>query len=239
MLAATRPAWCPEGRLTYSTIHFDRIVLITVSVAALLVPSLGEAAPPRDTSQARFPCLSRSQVERIRVAPATITSTYFRCRRDLRAALQDARIPTSVVNQQALLATVVSNRFAPYGSWDARTYEEFAAAPTLQCGSYAALTAILLRYMNPAPVTHLAFSASSPVGNHAQLAVGDLLLDPSIASIARISLPRLLAGVRTNRIVDGGEWRYPPTWYDFEDWVHGALRNGTYRSEHLVQSWTD
>ena len=131
----------------------------------------------------------------------------------------------------------LAHRFAPYGPASGSTYEKLAFEPTLECSGYMMVTDFVYEAMGGSMSRdRLQGWDGGAVGNHAELWVDGVLLDPTVGIAAQIKLNRLRRGHGTSRILDLHHFRVavgqvaPPA-RDFEDVVRRAVRRGSYRPE--------
>ncbi len=192
------------------------------------------AAPVRETQLA---CLEGLDVQREIATSAGMTGLQSRCHLELGATLADWGLTQT--ERDAVLATFVAHRSAPYAGSVAVTREALVREPGLDCDNYAMLTEYLLRDLSEnARLVFLGFDGGR-VGNHAQaLAVRDgsaLLLDPTIGVVARVSFDDLLMGkpvAASDILVDA---RAPePAIKGLRAKVEAALLDGAYRPSNLL-----
>lgn len=183
----------------------------------------------------RFPCM-RDSVTKLRMHEDAAPRLLGRCSGELKRALGSAGLPRDAESRRVLWATALANRFAPYGTSEGANWQDLKHSPSLHCGSYAIIAEALYRFAGGTrSVTYLAWSPQSPIGSHAQLEFGGYVSDPTIGALFRASADSIIAGKRVRRWVNGGEWRYPAHWYDFEDWVVGALQGALLAPEDLLE----
>jgi hypothetical protein len=104
------------------------------------------------------------------------------------------------VERDAILATFVAYRFAPYGQSVAVTFDQLVREPALDCDNYAMFTGYLFRELQPDErLTYVGFDGGK-IGNHAQAFVtkngSSVLLDPTVGIVGQISFDDLLMGRR-------------------------------------------
>ena len=136
----------------------------------------------------------------------------------------------------------LAHRFAPYGPASGSTYEKLAFEPTLECSGYMMVTDFIYEAMGGnTSRDRLQGWDGGAVGNHAELWIDGVMLDPTVGLTAQIKLARLRQGQPTKRILDLHRYRVavgqvqPPA-RDFEDVVRRALRQGLFRPEDELYS---
>ncbi len=138
---------------------------------------------------------------------------------------------------RGVLAMALAHRFAPYGPASGSTYEVLAHQPTLECSGYMMVTDYIYLAMGGGVKRDVLQGwDGGAVGNHAQLWVDGVLLDPTVGIAAKIKLNSLRQGHPTDRLLDLHHFRVPtgqepPPPTDFTDIVWGAIRDGLYRPE--------
>ena len=131
----------------------------------------------------------------------------------------------------------LAHRFAPYGPAMSATYQELAFLPHQQCSSYMMLADFIYEAMGGNMKRDLLQGwDGGAAGNHAQLWVDGVMLDPTVGIAAQIKINELRRGQPTKRILDLHHFRVavgqvaPPA-RDYKDVVWRAVRNGLYRPQ--------
>jgi hypothetical protein len=151
--------------------------------------------------------------------------------------MQRARVNANRDTTRGVLAMALAHRFAPYGPASGSTYEDLAFLPHLECSGKMMVTDFIYKAMG-GDMRHDVLQGwdGGAVGNHAQLWVDGIMLDPTVAIAAQVKLNKLRQGQPTERILDLRHFRVavgqePPPASDFNDVVRRAVRNGLYRPE--------
>jgi hypothetical protein len=156
---------------------------------------------------------------------------FTRCRAELIAKVPFAR---PGVQRHAALASVVAYGLAPYGPDPSVQLRDILQARSLNCGNYTILTFHLVRRAwEEREALRLRQSGwdHGAVGNHPQVHVGDLLLDPTTAVIARIRYRELVRGEPAAELV---EFARRPDIEAFGIQVVDALEDGLWRSSDVL-----
>jgi hypothetical protein len=212
--------------------------------AAILVAALSQLGAGPGGVQASKNCLAAPQVERLR-ADLNFARPLFRaCKRQISAKMRRAGLPANRNTTRAVLAMALAHRFAPYGPHaGAIDYQELARLTAHECSSYTTLTSYIYEAMGgDMGRDRIQGWEGGAAGNHTQLWVDNLLLDPTVGLAAHISLRRLISGGKTKRIVSlsrypVGVGTYPPPHRDYMDVIQRALRRGLYRREDVLFSY--
>jgi hypothetical protein len=144
---------------------------------------------------------------------------------------------TTLVERHTTFASLVAYRMAPYGYSTTTTLSGMLAAERLNCSNYAWLTYRLVRKAwgpREAAAIWIAGWDDGIFGNHAQLHVGNITLDPTLAAIARVTFHELAAGVRAERTVWFGGTRESPELVAWQNRVLWAMVAGEYPAGRLL-----
>ena len=162
---------------------------------------------------------------------------WQRCAPKLATALPDY----TIAERGAVFATVASYRSAPYGrgpygpAWDGSIptaplpWQPLVAASTIACDGYAWLAAKVTRRLVPEARGWVIGFDHGVLGNHAQLRVGRLLLDPTVALVA--DAPEVVGGVPGRLILEG---RSRSELAGFASVVAAAITAGSYRASDVI-----
>jgi len=210
-------------------------------VAAVVLAAPAPAAAPvsaaatTPTAERRLACLSAADVEAIRDRPRHLRAVLRDCRRELARKVPFAR---PGIERQAVLASLVAYGMAPYGTSYALALRPLLRAEFMSCGNYGWLTFHLVRAAWGEKRALKLWQAGwdhGAVGNHAQVHVGRLLLDPTVALVARVRYRDLRDGARARDIV---AFPHRADIADFQARVVDALANGRYRREDVLYTYT-
>jgi hypothetical protein len=212
------------------------VVLLALAVAA--AGAALEAAPLRggeptattlDTE--RLTCLTPRRIARVRADPDHLAQVYRRCRPELVRKIPFAR---PGLQRRAALASLVAYAMAPYGPSKAMALAPLLSASTMNCGNYGWMTFHLVRRAWGERQALRLWQAGwdhGAVGNHAQVHVGDLLLDPTIGVVARVRYEQILDGRPVSRLV---AFAHRDDIHEFALRVVDALRHGRYRPADVL-----
>lgn len=220
-----------------STKSLARLLIGVVLLAAVAVPSSLESAPRHSSDWDRARCLSRAQVDRVRSDLDYAPALFRSCKRWVREVMRRARIHPNRDRARGVLAMALAHRFAPYGPASGSTYQELAFLPHHECSSYMLLADFIYEAMGGNMERDVLQGwDGGVVGNHAELWVAGVMLDPTVGIAAQIKLNELRRGQPTRRILDLHHFRVavgqvaPPA-RDFKDVVWRAVQHGLYRPE--------
>ncbi len=207
-------------------------------MAPVSVAPASAAGPARhSTVPDRARCLSRAQVNRVRNHLDYAPRLYRACEGWVQKVMRRARLRPDRNTTRGVLAMALAHRFASYGTDSGSTYEALAFQPHLECSGYMMLTDFIYKAMGGDMSRDVLQGwDGGAVGNHAQLWVGGVLLDPTVGVAAEIKLSSIRQGHPTDRLLDLHHFRVPtgqepPPPTDFTDIVWGAIRDGLYRPE--------
>lgn len=204
-------------------------------IAAVAAPSSLEGAPRSSSDWDRARCLSRARVDRVRSHLDYAPALFRSCKRWVRQLMRRKHIQPNRDTTRGVLAMALAHRFAPYGPAMGATYQELAFLPYQQCSSYMMLADFIYEAMGGNMERDLLQGwDGGAVGNHAQLWVDGVMLDPTVGIAAQIKLNELRRGQPTRRILDLHHFRVavgqvPPPASDYKDVVWRAVHNGLYR----------
>jgi hypothetical protein len=186
---------------------------------------------PINQAQAQsLKCMEGRQV----VVPAKVPAWYRACKPELKLLLSKQGIVPSSNAMRALWATAAAHAFKPYGPSDAITYREIRGEPTINCANYSFLALYLFEDIGGQNIAIYGFDGGQ-LTNHAQLWAGDILLDPTVGIVSKISFKVARSGVRSNKIVDVSLADRSP---DFRGLVVKVIREGFYPSSTLLYRYT-
>lgn len=212
------------------------LLSILGSLSVLLFPRVGLAAPTVDT----LSCLSKRRIAEVRKAPAAgIRNAYSACHAEF--ASKTASLKLTESQAKVAFLSVLAHAMAPYGNSVSLKLDDLLADKVMDCDNYIVLTGHFTRlFLGKTNVTtkFVGFDGGA-VGNHAQLIVEDngdqLLLDPTIGLVAKVSFNDLLMGksVPDERIRLFKQ--HPDKTLDtFIPKVAGAVSNGSYRPSDML-----
>jgi hypothetical protein len=173
------------------------ISAIAAACALLALPGTATAVQP--IRPAAPGCLMRA-ARAIRSAPVTLPRMYRTCRPTIATIARSAGMPPTPATTRGLFAMAVAHRFAPYGASTALRWDSLRLATQLACDNATALTYYVYVRVGGG-VDDLRFVGwdHGQIGNHAQVWLGDILLDPTVGIAAATSL----SAVERGRRVDG------------------------------------
>jgi hypothetical protein len=180
-------------------------------------------------------CLTPDRVDALREDPARTARVFEACRSAVAFDTRPSGIPRTEDAMRAVFATALAHRFAPYGTSTAISLEDLVREPALDCDNYIALAHHLYRQVGGTEEVQILGWDGGAVGNHAQIWIGDLLLDPTLGIAAVLPLERLFAGRPLRRLVDLSA---QPTMPEYREWVVGSLERGEYEPGDILY-WTD
>ena len=215
-------------------------VVVAAAAAVVLIPTLGggeecEGGGACASSSKLDTCLNPARVEAVRADPTHAGAVFRACRAAVRADARGAGIPTGDQQLRAVFAAAIANRFAPYGNSVALRLDDLVDEPRLDCDNYVALTYHLYRAAGGTGDVDIVGWDGGPVGNHAELIVDGVLLDPTIGVAAEADLRSLLAGEPVRSRLDlEGERALP----EYRRRVLAAMDSGGYGRRDLLY-WMD
>lgn len=175
----------------------------------------------------------------VRALPSTIEDAYLDCRAELLSDLGAGFSDLDDADTFAIFVSIVAYHLAPYGNSTTHDLNELLAEAAMDCDNYVALTYHLyqLGSANSRPIWFLGWDGGV-IGNHAQAYVrrdgtNDLLLDPTIALVARTSFDEVASGrpVPAERMVSFAT-RAELGW--FKSTVRDALLYGQFRPSDIL-----
>jgi hypothetical protein len=174
-------------------------------------------------------------VAAVREDLARATRVFGACRAAIARELRASGISPQGEAPRAVFAMALAHRFAPYGPASSVRLADLLRYDVLDCDNYIALAFHLYRRAGGrAPVQFVGWEGGR-VGNHAQMWVEGMLLDPTLGIATPLPLRRLLAGGHAERFADLSS--QPPV-PGYRERVVGALREGAYRRRDLLY-WAD
>jgi hypothetical protein len=156
---------------------------------------------------------------------------FAACESELARKVPFAR---SEMQRHAVFATLVSYRMAPYGLSHAIELPSLLRAKAMNCANYGWFAFHLVRRgWGEREALHLWQSGwdHGAIGNHAQVHLGNLLLDPTIGAVAQVGYSELLHGVPAHSIVVFAHRGDIDT---FADRVTDALARGLYKPADVL-----
>lgn len=213
------------------------MIRLNILCAAIIWALFGAPAHAATLREAQLACLDDFAIQSEIATSAGMLVVRARCRSELALAIADWKL--SPLQEDAVLATFVAHRSAPYAGSVAVSREMLVREPGLDCDNYAMLTEYLLRDMHTNARLVFMGLDGGRIGNHAQaLVVHDgstLLLDPTIGLVARVSFDALLMGTPVapeDILVDA---RVPESAISgLKANVEASLLQGAYRPSHLL-----
>lgn len=201
----------------------------------LALASLAAFASPASANTVS--CMPSSEVAAVKANPDYVNDLYEACREEFADRLRDASISFSKNELRGAFAAALAHRFAPYGQSWAESYAELREEAYMHCGSYAKLTLYLYEDLggDPKAIRMHGFDGAWPPGNHAQVGVDDLLLDPTIGYVADVAYEEARAGETPSVTLDFSIADYVP---GFQAKVLEALNQGLYPNATIVYNWT-
>lgn len=210
-----------------------RSIALLCAVAGSAVPQHAGAATHVPTvSNADLACLSRAAVETIRRHPRAVREAFRTCAPELRRVLGRAGLPTDPTTLTGAFAVAAAHRYAPYGPSIALTYRELRREPELDCDNYAYLARYLYGDLG-GERRHFVIHGfdGGTLGNHAQIWVGDVMMDPTTGVLADLRHDDALRGASAKSVLDVSVRDAVP---GYRDRVLGALREGRYRDSEIL-----
>lgn len=214
--------------------HMRRHLTRTLPLAAVLAAALTGTARA-DIYTPSLPCLTAGRVAAIRADPSAVARIYDRaCAGQVERAVPFARLP---VGRHTVFAALVAYRMAPYGYSTTTTPAGMLRARRLNCGNYGYLTAALVRAgwgdRHAAQLRQSGWDGGL-FGNHAQLHVGHITVDPTIAAVAQVTFGQLVRGQGAARVEYFGGHRERGQLLTWDMSVLRALDAGAYRPGQLL-----
>jgi hypothetical protein len=160
-----------------------------------------------------------------------VVRVFEACRNAVAFDIRPSGIKPTEDALRGVFAMALAHRFAPYGPSVAVELDDLVREPFLDCDNYNSLAFHLYRQAGGDTPVQIVGWEGGAVGNHAQLWIDNVLLDPTIGIAGALSLPRLFNGVPLRRLVDLSA---QPTLPEYRGRVVGSLGSGSYRPEDLL-----
>lgn len=155
----------------------------------------GQRTPTPALPFEQLSCITPEVIEDVRTSVHHAVHAFEACQPELASKLAHLRL--SLRQEKAVFAAILAESMAPYGTSVSMKLEDLLHDKQMDCDNYALLTGYFAREFGITTLSFAGFDGGA-IGNHAQLFLsdpgGDLLLDPTIGLVARVSYNALVQG---------------------------------------------